>query len=321
MSYYAAGFTCQPEKFDQIYTSSVREKLSSLCHLHPNVITPATFEQELPALKNVEVIFSTWGMLTLSEAQLDQLPKLKIIFYAAGATDYFSAPFIARGIKIVSAWKANAVPVAEFCLAQILLACKGYFHNLRNYNRPEDFHSITADYPAPGIYGERIALIGAGAISQVLAELLTPFALEVVTIPSRQERRDISLEAAFSTSFVVSNHLPNRPDNIGVLNGDLFRLMRPGAVFINTGRGLQVNEKDLIDVFSERTDLTALLDVTKPEPPLPGSPLYDMPNVLLTSHIAGALNNETRRLADCVVEEFQRWINGVPLNDEITGKA
>lgn len=137
-------------------------------------------------------------------------------------------------------------------------------------------------------------------------------------VPSRAEKRIISLEEAFSTAWVISNHLPNREDNIGVLNGALFSRMRQGAVFINTGRGLQVNEAELLDVLEERTDLTVLLDVTKPEPPQANSRLFTLPNVQLTTHIAGALNNETRRLANCVINEFQRYLKGLPLQFDIS---
>ena len=77
-------------------------------------------------------------------------------------------------------------------------------------------------------------------------------------------------------------------------------------------------EEDLIGVFSERADLTALLDVTYPEPPVSGSPLYTMPNVHLTSHIAGSMGDEVVRMADYVIEEFQAWQNGQPLRYAVT---
>lgn len=235
----------------------------------------------------------------------------------AGATGSFSAPLLARGITLVSTWRANAVSVAEFCLAQILLACKGYFRNHRDFRTPEVFDALSRGHPTPGAYGERVALLGAGAIAQALTGLLQPFELELVSVPSRVAQRTISLEEAFETAFVISNHLPNRPDNVGVLDGNLFRRMRPGAVFINTGRGLQVNEADLMEIFSQRPDLTALLDVTKPEPPIDGSALYQLPNIQLSSHIAGALNHETQRLADCVLDEFRRWQQGEPLCHQV----
>lgn len=318
MTWHAALFSGHPEKFHQVYQPLFVADISSRISLYPELITPDNIDAHLAHLKNIEVIFSTWGMFTLTETQLDKLPNLKVIFYAAGATEYFSTPLLARGIKVVSAWQANAIPVAEFCLAQILLGCKGYFRNQREYTGPEFFSALANNHTAPGNYQERVALIGAGAISQTLQRLLQPFYLEVLMIPSRPEKRVCSLEQAFSSAMVISNHLPNREDNIGVLNGDLFSLMRPGAVFINTGRGLQVNEQGLISVLQQRPDLTALLDVTKPEPPQAGSLLYSLPNVQLTSHIAGALNNETRRLVQCVLDEFQRWLQHQPLRYAIT---
>ncbi|HAK33726.1 MAG TPA: phosphoglycerate dehydrogenase [Pantoea sp.] len=309
MSWTAAMFSRQPEKFRQVYSDEVLKRVRNKTSLFPRLITPDNFQQHQDQLRHVDVIFSTWGMFPLTEEQLNALPALKIVFYAAGATDYFAAPFISRGVRIVSAWKANAIPVAEFCLAQILLGCKGYFRNSREYTHPEKFDALAHHHQAPGIYQEKVALIGGGAISQALQHLLRPFNLETVVVPSRQEKREVSLEQAFSTAFIISNHLPNRADNAGVLNAKLFRLMRPGAVFINTGRGMQVNEADLIAVLQERPDLTALLDVSKPEPPAAGSPLYILPNVQLTTHIAGALNNEVGRLTDYILEDFERWKN------------
>ncbi|WP_213989237.1 hydroxyacid dehydrogenase [Sodalis sp. dw_96] len=314
---YAACFSNQPEKFHRVFSRGRWQQLSALCQLHPRIVTQEMLAQELPLLSQVEVIFSSWGMFPLSGQELDRLPKLKAVFYAAGATEYFSAPFLSRGIAVVSAWRANAVSVAEFCLAQILLSCKGYFRNHRDYFAPSTFDDLSQRHPAPGVYGERVALLGAGAIAQTLTGFLEPFELEVVSVPSRVEHRTVSLEEAFETAFVVSNHLPNRTDNIGILNGSLFRRLRPGAVFINTGRGLQVNEPELIEVFSQRRDLTALLDVTKPEPPVDGSALYRLPNIRLSSHIAGAINHETQRLADCVLDEFTRWLQGEPLCHQV----
>ncbi|PLR47332.1 hydroxyacid dehydrogenase [Chimaeribacter arupi] len=318
MAWHAALLSAQPEKFHHVYQPFHLAEISARCNLCPTLLTPDNIDHHLGELAEVEFLFSTWGMFTLNEAQLDRLPHLKVIFYAAGATDYFSAPYLARGIKVVSAWHANAIPVAEFCLAQILLGCKGYFRNQREYCGPEHFSTLANHHFAPGNYQEQVALIGAGAISQELQKLLHPFCLDVVVVPSRSEKRTLSLEDAFASSWVISNHLPNREDNIGVLNGDLFRRMRQGAVFINTGRGRQVNESELIQVLKERPDLTALLDVTKPEPPEADSALYTLPNVQLTSHIAGALNNETRRLANCVIDEFQRWLTGQPLLFDIS---
>lgn len=94
--------------------------------------------------------------------------------------------------------------------------------------------------------------------------------------------------------------------------------MRQDATFINTGRGAQVVEADLVHVLRQRSDLTALLDVTDPELPAPASALYALPNVPLSSHIAGSLNDEVVRMADHATEEFVRWERGEPLRYEVT---
>lgn len=315
-----AAFFCENTvTVDYVYARGRQQQVAEITDLYPTIINSANFQDHLPALAEVEVVFSTWGMLNLSPEQLAAMPKLKAVFYAAGATDGFARPLLKQGITLMSAWKANAIPVAEFCAAQIVLALKGFFRNSRELTGPEKWsHDKTKAFVGPGVYGETVALIGAGAISSKTQELLGGYNVNIIVVPSRKEKRTVSLEEAFQTSFVVSNHLPNRNDNIGVLDGKLFRMMRPGAVFINTGRGAQVNEQEMIQVFKERPDLTALLDVTHPEPPLAGSELYTLPNVHLSSHIAGSMNDEVIRMADYAIAEFKQWEKGEPLQYQVT---
>jgi phosphoglycerate dehydrogenase-like enzyme len=94
--------------------------------------------------------------------------------------------------------------------------------------------------------------------------------------------------------------------------------MKPGASFINTARGAVVNEADLIAVLRERPDLFALLDVTWPEPPVEGSPLYELPNIVLTPHVAGSMNGECHRMARVMIDELDRWQRGEPLHFHVS---
>ena len=301
-----AVFVCaKKETVDYVYSEAQRKKIAEVTDLIPEIVNAGNFDRM--DLKDVEVIFSTWGMMCFTDEQLDRMPNLKAVFYGAGATDYFARPLLARGIKVISAWKANAIPVEEFVLAQIILSMKNYFSN--NWNNK---------FAGPGCYGETVALIGAGAISSKLQEMLKVLNLNVLVIPSRPERRTVSLEEAFRTAYVVSNHLPNREDNQKVLTKELFASMRQGATFINTGRGAQVDEAGLIEVLKARPDLTALLDVTFPEPPEAGSELYTLPNVRLTTHIAGSLNDEVHRMADYVIGDYLHFAAGEPLEHEVT---
>jgi phosphoglycerate dehydrogenase-like enzyme len=79
-----------------------------------------------------------------------------------------------------------------------------------------------------------------------------------------------------------------------------------------------VDEPAMIEALAERPDLFALLDVTYPEPPAPGSPLYTLPNVIVTPHIAGSMNNECRRMGQYAVDECRRYLAGEPLQWQVT---
>jgi phosphoglycerate dehydrogenase-like enzyme len=116
---------------------------------------------------------------------------------------------------------------------------------------------------------------------------------------------------------VVLNLFPDREDNIGVLNASLFELMPPNAVFMNMGRGRQVEEAGLIRVMKTRPDVTALLDVQCEEPPPDDSELYTLPNIRLSAHIAGSKGRELARMADYMIEEFLRFEQGEPLRYQV----
>ena len=211
---------------------------------------------------------------------------------------------------VVSAWQANAIPVAEFTFSQILLGLKGFYHNNRVLRETRKF---SFDGAGPGAYGEEVALLGAGAISSRVQRFLENCDVKVTVMPSHPERRTVSLDELFRRAFVISNHLPDRADNRKVITRAHFESMRPGAVFINTGRGAQVDEEAMLDVMESRPDLTALIDVTDPEPPSPDSRLFTLPNVYLSGHIAGSWNDEVHRMADFVVAELERFLAGESL--------
>ena len=128
----------------------------------------------------------------------------------------------------------------------------------------------------------------------------------------------LSLDEVFAQSDVITCHTPWLPETVGMITGAHFRQMKSGAAFINTARGAVINEPEMIEVLQARPDLFAVLDVTWPEPPPPESPLYDLPNVFLTPHIAGSMDTECRRMGRLVVEELDRWLAGQPLKHRVT---
>ena len=94
-------------------------------------------------------------------------------------------------------------------------------------------------------------------------------------------------------------------------------ILRPNATFLNTGRGAQVVESDLCRILAERPDLTAILDVTDPEPPTADSLFYTLENCILTPHIAGSSGKEVHRMSAYMVDEFERLLQGRPTRFEV----
>lgn len=281
------------------------------------------------AFRDVDYIFSTWGMPTFTEEEIQRFfPQLKCVFYGAGSVQFFARPFLNCGVKVYSAWAANGVPVAEYTTAQIILANKGFFKTatLMSHGQVREASEEREQYPCN--YGEWVGLIGAGMIGRLVIERLKQFELRVKVfdpfLPEEQAEKlgvtKCTLEELFRTCQVVSNHLANNPQTVGMLNGNLFRSMRPYATFLNTGRGAQVVEDDLVRTLTERPDLTAVLDVTMPEPPVEGHPFYKLPNCILTPHIAGSKGDEVRRMGRYMEAEFDRYLAGEPCRYEVSLK-
>ncbi len=320
-----ALFGDDPERLEAVFDRERRDRIAGIADLHPRVITGASFASESAALAGVRAVFSTWGMPLLSAPQIAQLTSLEAVFYAAGSVRGFARPLLERGIKVSSAWAANAVPVAELALSQIILSCKGWFRNTREA-RERGGRGGGPPFSGPGCYGETVSLLGAGKVARRLLGLLAGVDLRVLIYDPfvdaaeavRLGGEKVGLEEAFQRGYVVSNHAPNLPETAGLLDGRLFRMMRKDATFINTGRGATVVEADLVSVLRERPDLNALLDVTWPEPPAPGSPLYSLANVWLSSHIAGSKGDEVRRMADSMIDEYRLWAAGQPLEHQVT---
>ena len=323
MKIKAAFFSNQPVSLDVVYGNGRTDRLAQFCELYPVIISTENFDAHVQNLHSVEVIFSTWGMPTLNTTQLAKLPLLKAVFYAAGSVKFFAEPFLQKQVLVISAWAANAVPVAEFTVSQILLATKGYFRNIRDCATPEGRKN---PFIGVGNYGTTIALLGAGMVGRKVIERLVPFDLKVLVFDPFLSLEDaehlgvekVTLEEAFARGQVVSNHLANVPETKGLLRAHHFHAMPKNSVFLNTGRGATVIESDLVNVLEQRPDLTALLDVTDPEPPLVDSTFYRLPNVFLSSHIAGSTGGEVNRMADTVIEEFLAWQHGKPLRYAVT---
>ena len=267
-----------------------------------------------------EAVFSTWGMPRLTEAEIAEFfPRLKYVFYGAGSVQHFARPFLSSGVRVFSAWAANGVPVAEFTAAQIILANKGYFQLCERYKKDGWEHAVEYADNYPGNYGGKVGLLGAGVIGRHVVKLLEPYKLAVwVYDPYLSEANaralnvvKTGLDDIFGGCGVISNHIANNDRTKGMLDYGHFSKMGDYATFINTGRGAQLVQPDLIRAMCEKPTRTALLDVTDPEEPLPAdSPVWQCPNIYVTPHRAGSVRQEKYRMGAYMIEEYERVARG-----------
>lgn len=309
----------------KIYGPAEMARIENLVDLVCPPLNNERLEQNPGLLHDVEVIFSGWGMPKVDAAFLQKAPRLKAVFYGAGSVKGFVTDDLwARGILVTSAYAANAVPVAEFTFAQIILSLKRYWEHLRFARTQERWR---ANEQVIGTFGSTVGIISLGAIGRMVCERLKTLSVEVIAydpfwsadkMAGLGLRKVESLQDLFAQADVVSLHAPNLPETAKMITADHFAAMKRNSTFINTARGQIVDEDGLITVLRGRTDIYALLDVTYPEPPAPGSPLYQLHNVMLTPHIAGSMNNECRRMGNYAIEECERYIAGQPLAWPIT---
>ena len=325
-----AIFLCdKPDNKSYVYSNEVTERLKSSLSLEDTVYCKADVQNAKESFADVKIIFSTWGMPSFTADEIQNFfPSLECVFYGAGSVQSFARPFLECGVKVFSAWAANAVPVAEMTVAQIILANKGYFLTSRIYRESGNKAAKAEFKKCRGNYGETVGIIGAGMIGKLVIQMLKQYKLKVIVFdPFLPDEKALelgvekcSLDDVFTRAFVVSNHLANNAQTVGMLNYGLFSKMRENAVFINTGRGAQVVEDDLVRILSERPDLTALLDVTYPEPPKEGHAFYTLKNCILTPHIAGSAGDEVVRMAEYMADELEAYLTGKPTRYEVNAE-
>ncbi len=308
-------------QFSKVYTPAVLEKLSSYGELS-EMINKKNIEKNAAFLKDCEIAFSTWGMPKFTKKEIsDYMPQLKAVFYSAGTVQYFAKPFLESGIRVFSAFAANAVPVTEYTFAQITLASKGFYQASKNY-RVFPIRSFIHANSSKGNFGCKIGLAGLGAIGGAVAEKLKSLDAEVYAFDpfvSEEKARElgvklVSLDTLFSECDIISNHLANKRELKNIFNYRLFKKMKKHSVFINTGRGAQVAEYSLALSLILHPSRTFVGDVIKHEIFPYINPLFWCHNAILTPHIAGSTGNEPQRMAYYMTEELERFLgNETPL--------
>ena len=312
---------------DQLFLPEALTAIARLVDLDPEAPETLTDEWLLPRLEDADGCITGWGSLPLDEARLAAAPRLRYVIHATGTVKpVVSDALWARGIRVTSAANVNGLPVAEFVLGLLFTCLKDV------YRYQEEFRRLgPAAWQRPhtlaGYYRTVVGVIGAGNVGRHLLRFLRRHDFRVLLHdPYLSPEEAASLGAELSglddllrASRAVVLVAPNIPENRHMIGARELALLQDGAYFINPGRGALVDHDALIAAL-QTGRITACLDVTDPEPPPEGSPLYTLPNCILTPHVAGSLNDECFRLGNQALREIRRLVVGEPFENEVTAE-
>ncbi|MEV4558119.1 hydroxyacid dehydrogenase [Kitasatospora sp. NPDC049285] len=310
-----------PQLAPQLIDAPAMARLTGLADLDPSlVVDDFTTPAAAAALADADVLVTSWGCPPLDEAVLAAAPRLRAVIHAAGSVKHHVTDACwQRGLQVTSAAWANALPVAEYTVAAVLFANKQLLRLAADYRELRARHDWQAAYPRIGNYRRTVGVVGASQIGRRVLELLRPFDLDLLLhdpflAPDEAAAlgaRLVELDELCTLSDVVSVHAPELPATRHMIDRRRLALLPDGGTVINTSRGSLIDQEALVDELVTGR-LHAVLDVTSPEVLPEDSPLYDLPNVLLTPHVAGSMGTELHRMAAAAVDELARFAAGLP---------
>ena len=315
-------------KFDRIFPESVRARIAEVCDVIDAPV-PERPDKEfvLNRIAKAEILITSWRTAQVDADIIAAAPDLKLVCHAAGSIkSLISDAAWKRNIRVTSAAPAIAAGVAEYCLGAILTASKRIFWLAERVRQGYWRESLDVFGPLFEIYRQNVGIISASCVGRELMRLLQPFECNILLYDpycSAEEAQKLgvtkvaTLDEIFSQCRVVSLNAPVTEETEGMIRGRHFAMLPRGAVFINTARGIIINQQEMVEEL--RTGkFVACLDVTYPEPPTIDHELRRLPNVLITPHVAGAVAENLMHMGELVADEVAAYAAGKPLRAEVT---
>ena len=279
-------------------------------------------EQVLERLSGAHV--AVVNKLAIRADTLRHLPELRMIAVSATGTDNVDlAACRTRGIVVSNVRGYAATTVPEHVMALMLALSRrilDYHRDVRAGRWQQSRNFCFIDYPIVDLAGRTLGVVGSGSLGQGVARLAEAFGMRV----QFAERRGaagarpgrVPLAQVLAEADVVSLHCPLNDATRHLINRDTLSAMRRSALLVNTARGGLVDEAALADALRGGTIAGAALDVLSSEPPSADNPLLagDIPNLLITPHVAWASRRAMQALADQVVDNIEAFLAGAPRN-------
>jgi phosphoglycerate dehydrogenase-like enzyme len=312
-----------------------------ICFAHPAYQMAARFAAretgithlQVHTLEELAAKIPDADVLVVSQMWKNELvvgaPKLRFIqSISAGVDQYDQEVLRGRGIRLASAAGVTAQAVAEHAMA-LILALRRHLHTGRDNQAQKHWRGMISHIPSreDQLGGKTLLIIGLGRVGTRLAKLAKTFEMRVVAT-----KRDAShggewvdsvyrydrLPELLPSADIVVLTCPLTPDTQNLIDATALAAMKPSAHLINVARGRIVNEDALIQALQEQRLAAAGLDVTREEPLPASSPLWTMPNVLITPHKAGETQRIEEAVIDLLMENLDRiWRGEAVLRNQV----
>ncbi|MCH3917437.1 MAG: NAD(P)-binding domain-containing protein [Spirochaetia bacterium] len=251
-----------------------------------------------------------------SESVLEHCPYLKLICVAFTGVDHIDLDYCkARGITVCNCAGYSTVAVADLVFALVLDLAR----NILDCDKACRTSGTKNGLVGFELEGKKFGIIGLGAIGTRVAEIANAFGCEVYTYTrTKKEVANVTfcnLDTLLNTCDIISIHVPQNSDTIGMIGKRELSLMKSSALLINTARGPIVDMEALSEALTDGTIAGAGIDVFAMEPPIPEDyPLLHAPHAIVTPHIAFATTQAFEKRADIIAENLRQWLHGTPVN-------
>lgn len=277
-------------------------------------------EQLAPPLLSAEQedLFSVMEIavaIDLPESVTTHAPNLRWIqAIGAGTGQLQDALKGAQGVTLTGNGGANGVAIAEFVMGRLIEWAKN-FKTIATNSKIHAWEPIYGDQLA----GKKLCLIGYGAINQAVAIRALAFEMDVVVVRRNAQEIPDGIEAVFSPNDlhsalqdadVVVAAVPETKETVDLMDKAAFAAMKPGAFFVNVGRGTLVTEPALIEALVSRHLSGAAIDVARHEPLATNDPLWEAPNLVLSAHCSAAPNAMFQNVHRLFIENLRRYLSG-----------
>ncbi len=280
-------------------------------------------EHVIPLLADAVVAITGWGSPRFDSQLLKHAPRLRLVAYSAGSIKGVATDaMFDRGIQITTAAAANAAPVAETTVAMMVIMLKRIRWLIESRGGWELRQVIS---PIRELRDLSVGIIGASRVGREVIRLLKsyprlsvrvydPYLSDADAKEMRVERATLEQTCACD---VVSVHAPQIPQTRHMLNARTLALLPDHALVINTSRGSLIDEDALVAEVRRRP-LYVYLDVTDPEPPAADSALRCEKNIVITPHVAGAMNQARRDMGRIAIDQTLAFLRGESLQHAVT---